>query len=77
MTHDTTPTAGIDTAKDKLDIAIAGVNEGFTVVNMAAGWRQLGRRLTTAGVKRVGIEASGGYERGVVEHLRRAGFTSC
>jgi len=29
--------------------------------------------LTKAGVKRVGIEATGGYERGVVEHLRAAG----
>jgi transposase len=45
------------------------------VVNAAAGWRQLGERLTTAGVKRVGIEASGGYERGAVNHLRVAGFT--
>jgi len=31
--------------------------------------------LTKVGVTRVGIEATGGYERGVVEHLRAAGFT--
>lgn len=37
--------------------------------------RQLAEHLSAAGVKRVGIEASGGYERGAVEHLRRAGFT--
>jgi transposase len=51
------------------------LNVGFTVVNAAAVWRQLGERLTAAGVKRVGIEASGGYERGAVDHLRVAGFT--
>jgi len=30
--------------------------------------------LAKAGVTRIGIEATGGYERGVVEHLRAAGF---
>jgi transposase len=75
MTHDTTPAAGIDAAKDKLDVAIAGSEAPFTVENAAVGWRRLAQRLAAAGVKRVGIEASGGYERGVVEHLRRAGFT--
>jgi transposase len=32
-------------------------------------------KLAKAGVARVGIEATGGYERGVVAHLRAAGFT--
>jgi transposase len=35
----------------------------------------LAANLAKAGVTRVGIEATGGYERGVVEHLRAAGFT--
>lgn len=30
--------------------------------------------LTEAGVKRIGIEATGGYERGVSRHLQAAGF---
>lgn len=34
----------------------------------------LAGQLIEAGVTRVGIEATGGYERGVVEHLRAAGF---
>lgn len=75
MTHASTPTAGIDTAKDKLDIAITGLNESLTVANAVAGWRRLAQHLAAAGVKRVGIEASGGYERGAVLHLRRVGFT--
>jgi transposase len=31
-------------------------------------------RLSRAGVTRVGIEATGGYERGVVRYLQKAGF---
>lgn len=73
--RETTPlAAGIDTAKDKLDVAVAGHAARLTVGNDAAGWRKLGRELARLGVARVGIEASGGYERGAVSHLRRAGF---
>ena len=39
------------------------------------GWRTLLANLLKADVVRVGIEATGGYERGVVQHLRAAGFT--
>jgi len=75
MTHHTTLTAGIDTAKDKLDVAIHGLPTHFTVENRQSGWRRLAGALTKAGVKRVGIEATGGYERGVVGYLRAADFT--
>jgi transposase len=67
-------TAGIDTSKAKLDIAIHG-GEVFTVSNDAAGWQQAAAKLRDAGAKRVGIEATGGYERGVTWALRDAGFT--
>src|SRR5262245_56260822 len=68
-------TAGIDTAKDKLDIAIHGSREHWQVANDRLGWQELAARLAKCGVERVGIEASGGYERGIVKHLRAAGFT--
>jgi transposase len=68
-------TAGIDTAKHKLDVAIAGLNRHWRVDNALPGWRRLAAELTQAGVTRVGIEATGGYERGVVTHLRAAGLT--
>lgn len=72
-------TAGIDTSKTTLDIAIHGRPdhwpEHWQVANDADGWQALAARLTEAGVRRVGIEATGGYERGVVKHLRAAGFT--
>jgi transposase len=68
-------TAGIDTSKAKLDIAVHNRTERWQVVNALPGWRALLANLTKAGVTRVGIEATGGYERGVVEYLRAAGLT--
>ena len=74
MLDTTTLTAGIDTAKDKLDVAVHGHIMHLTVDNQAAGWKRLTAALRRAHVGRVGIEASGGYERGVVAHLRSAGL---
>jgi|1186.fasta_scaffold53589_1 transposase len=70
-----TVTAGIDTAKRKLDIAVHGQALRWQVENALPGWRQLAAELVKAAVTRVGIEATGGYERGVVAHLRADGFT--
>lgn len=74
MTQTSTTTAGIDTSKLKLDIAVHGRAGRWQVANSISGWRKLVTRLAEVGVKRVGIEATGGYERGVVEHLRAADF---
>jgi transposase len=68
-------TAGIDTSKAKLDIAIHGGSAAFCVTNDATGWKEASVKLKRAGVGRVGIEATGGYERGVTRHLQSAGFT--
>ncbi|MGZ3351331.1 MAG: IS110 family RNA-guided transposase [Xanthobacteraceae bacterium] len=75
MTQASTTTAGIDTSKLKLDIAVHGRAGRWQVPNSISGWRKLAISLTEVGVTRVGIEATGGYERGVVEHLRAADFT--
>jgi transposase len=75
MTQTTITTAGIDTSKAKLDIAVHGRTERGQFANALPGWRTLAAKLAKAGVTRIGIEATGGYERGVVEHLRAAGFT--
>jgi transposase len=74
MTKTSTAVAGIDTAKEKLDIALHGQTSQWRVENAVQGWKQLGSELAKAGVKRVGIEATGGYERGVVRYLQEAGF---
>src|SRR5450432_2378817 len=75
MAKTNTTTAGIDTSKLKLDIAVHERTERWQVANTLPGWRALVANLAKAGVTRVGIEATGGYERSVVEHLRAAGFT--
>ena len=69
-----TAVAGIDAAKAKLDVAALGWDEAATFGNDAAGWRHLAAWLGERGVRRVGIEASGGYERGVSSHLSSLGF---
>lgn len=66
--------AGIDTSKAKLDVAVHGRAGCWQVANNAAGWRQLAVALSRTGITRVGIEASGGYERAVVGYLRHKGF---
>ena len=75
MTQTSILTAGIDTSKAKLDVAVHGRTERWQVANALPGWRALAANLAKIGVTRIGIEATGGYERGVVEHLRAAGFT--
>jgi transposase len=67
--------AGIDTSKRKLDVAIDGQPDQLQVDNSADGHSNLSAWLRHRRVKRVGIEASGGYEQAVVRHLRSAGFT--
>jgi transposase len=75
MVEDITRTAGIDTGKDRLEVAVHGGGGPFTVENTPTGWQSLADRLNHDGVQRVGIEASGSYERGVARHLQAAGFT--
>lgn len=74
MVETITRTAGVDTSKDKLDVAIHGKGDPFTTENTPTGWQSLADRLSHDGVQRVGIEASGSYERGVARHLQAAGF---
>ena len=74
MTQSSMCTAGIDTAKDKLDVAIHGRVGVVTVANVLAGWKKLAAHLAEHDVRRVGIEATGGYERGVTRHLQALGL---
>lgn len=75
MTEHSIKAAGIDTGKDRLDVALAAGPSCLQVDNDTAGHRTLSSWLRRKGVERVGIEASGGYERRVVAHLRQTGFT--
>jgi transposase len=68
------PVAGIDVGKANLDIARQGCAELWCVPNTPDGWDDLAKRLLEAGITCVGLEASGGYERGVIDALRARGL---
>ena len=73
MAKRTTICAGIDTGKRKLDLALDGSSEQLQVDNTAEGHKALLDWLRRRRVKRIGIEASGGYEQAVVAEMRRKG----
>lgn len=75
MTEHSIKAAGIDTGKDRLDVAVTASSAYLQVDNNAAGHRALSAWLRRKNIDRIGIEASGGYERSVMAHLRQAGFT--
>jgi transposase len=66
--------AGIDTGKYKLDVAIEGFSEQLQIDNAGDGHAALSAWLKRHRVRRVGIEASGGYEQEVVARLRSDDF---
>jgi transposase len=68
------PTVGVDVSKERLDVASYPAEARFSVSNDSAGWRELCRRLHPIGARAVGIEPSGGYERGVIVALLDAGL---
>lgn len=69
-----TKCAGIDTGKRNLDVALDTSAARLRTANTAEGHTRLSCWLRRQKVRRVGIEASGGYERKVVARLRRDGF---
>lgn len=69
-----TKVAGVDVGKRWLDVAAHGLEDALRVENDAAGISELIDWLRAREVGRVGLEASGGYERGVRGALDAAGF---
>ena len=68
---------GIDIARDRLDIAIWPGGAQFSVANDRNGRAELVRKLKPWQIERIGLEASGGYERSVIRALLDAGQTVC
>jgi len=66
--------AGIDIGKASLDVALVPTGEAVHLANSLQGRRELTGWLRRRQVERVGLEASGGYERAVCEALRKAGI---
>ena len=74
MKEHITKCAGIDTGKHKLDVALDCSAGRLQVANTVEGHTKLSAWLRRHEVRRVGIEASGGYEQAVVSKLRGDGF---
>jgi transposase len=74
MNETSTKVAGIDTGKASLDVGTHPMSEKLRVGNACDGHQQLVAWLKAGKIKRVGIEASGGYERAIVAYLRKNGF---
>lgn len=67
-------TAGVDVGKGHLDVAVHGLEDLTRVQNTAAGLSELIVWLKAREVGRVGMEATGGYERAARLALEAAGF---
>ncbi len=60
---------GIDVAKASLAVAVRPTGERFEIANDAAGHTALAERLRSLPVERILLEATGGYERAVMNAL--------
>ena len=67
---------GIDVSKDRLDVHVRPLGVGFSVGNEAAGYAALIARLRPLRVKRIVLEATGGYERALWLALSEAGLVA-
>jgi transposase len=70
-----TLTAGIDVGKHRLDVAVHGADDILQVANSPDGLAELLAWLQARKVGRVGLEATGGYERAARAVLEAAGLT--
>jgi transposase len=68
---------GIDVSKDRLDVMVLPEQQSFSVGNDAAGRAELVARLRGFAIAAIGLEASGGYERGPMRALLAAGLPAC
>jgi len=70
--RDQRPNAGVDVCKQHLDVCLGTAEQ--RLVNDASGWDELIAKFKEANVDLVVLEATGGYERGLVCALQGAGI---
>ena len=71
--RDQRPNVGVDVCKQHLDVCLGATAQ--RVANDANGWNELIAKFKDAVVDLVVLEATGGYERGLVCALQGAGIT--
>ena len=67
--------AGIDVSKDRLDVAVLGEERGWQVENTQKGVAELVQQMQELQPELIVVEATGGYQRRVVEALFHAGLS--
>jgi transposase len=65
---------GIDVSKEKLDVAVLGAKQAWQVENTKAGMQKVVQELQKVCPELIVVEATGGYQRAVVEALFVAGL---
>ena len=65
---------GIDVSKDQLDVAVLGEKQAWQVENTKAGIQKVVEQLQKVCPELIVVEATGGYQRAVVEALFVAGL---
>lgn len=65
---------GIDVSKDTLDVAVLGEKQARQVSNTKAGIAQLVKEMLDVQPELIVVEATGGYQRAVVDALFHAGL---
>lgn len=65
---------GVDVSKDRLDVAILGEKQAWQVENTCKGIDGLVQRMQELQPELIVVEATGGYQRGVVDALFHAGL---
>src|SRR6195256_67647 len=66
---------GIDVSKERLDVVVLPEGRFLSISNDAAGWAELASKLRPLAVSAIGLEPSGGYERGIIRALLAAGLS--
>lgn len=64
---------GVDVSKDELVAVVWPERERRAAANTPEGWQALSAWARSLAVRRIGLEASGGYERGAAEAWAEAG----
>src|SRR5215207_3955471 len=66
---------GIDVSKDRLDVAVLGEEQGWQVDNTQEGIAKLVQQMQEACPELIVVEATGGYQRAVMDALFQAGLS--
>jgi transposase len=66
---------GIDVSKDRLDVGVLGEERGWQVTNTQEGIAKLVQQMQAVCPELIVVEATGGYQRSVVDALFHAGLS--